>query len=141
MEIVTDFLALILPHEPVIDEDRPDIRAGLVKEDGEHGAVHAAGDAADDLFVADFLADAVDDLALEIIDPERQQVAGVEQEIMEDAQPLVAVGDFRVELDAEEFVVPLQRDRRSVLVFGDDLRTFRQDFDGVRVAHPDLRGC
>ena len=64
---------------------------------------------------------------------------GLQQEVVQDPQALVAVGHLRVELDAEEAVVPLQRHRRAVLVGGQHLALLRQVLHGVRVAHPDLR--
>ena len=46
---------------------------------------------------------------------ERLERVRLQQEIVQDAQPFVAMGDLRVELDAEEAFVPAQRDRRAVL--------------------------
>ena len=139
VEIVAHLLALVLPHQAVIDEDRAHVGTRLVQQHGEHGAVHAARNPADNLLVADLFADAVDDLAFQVVDAERQQVFRLEQEIVQDPQSFVAVGDFRVELDAEEAVVPLEGDRRAVLVGGDHPGALGQDFHRVRVAHPDLR--
>ena len=124
----------------MIDKNRADVGTRLVQQNRKHCAINTTGDAANDLFVANLFANAVDDLALEVIDPERQQILGVEQEIVKDPQSLVTVGHLRVKLDAEKPVVPLQRNRRSVLIRRKHLRAIGQHLDGIRMAHPHLRG-
>ena len=140
VEIVANLLALIFAHQAVIDKNRADVGTRLVQKNRKHRAINATGDTTHDLLVADLFTNTLDDLALEVINPERQQTLCVEQEIVKDPQTLVTVGHLRVKLDAEKPVVPLQRNRRSVLIRRQHLGAIRQDLDGIRMAHPHLRG-
>ena len=87
---------------------------------GQHRAVHAAGDAADDLLVPDLGADVLDKLALEVADVEGGELLGVGKEVAEDGAAFVRMGYLRVELNAEHGLAPLQGDGHAFAVAGDD---------------------
>ncbi len=140
LEIGADFVGFIFAEESVVNEDGADIDLGFVQEDGEYGAVHAAGDAADDLLVADAFLDFANHLVLEVADVKLLEVLRGGEEVAQDGVAFVRVGDFRVELDAEAGVAPLQGDGYAALVAGNDAAVCGDMVNGVGVAHPDLGG-
>ena len=97
-----DLLALVLAHQPVVDEDARELVADrAVHEQRRHRRVDAAAQPADDLAVADLVADARDLL----LDDRRRRprhvaAADVAQEALEDVLPVGRVDDLGVELDA-----------------------------------------
>ena len=96
-----DLLALVLAHQAVVDEDARELVADrAVHEQRGDRRVDAAGQAADDLAVADLGADARDLL----LDDRRRRprhvaAADVAQEVREDVLPVGRVDDLGVELD------------------------------------------
>ncbi len=125
---------LVLPQEAGVDEDRPELDAGVVEQDGEDGRVDPAGDAADDLVLAELLLDVRADLVAQRVDGEGLGVRAEGEEIAQDAPLVLGVGDLGVELDAEVTVRPLQGDRGALAVGGGDGGAFGYLRDGVRVA-------
>ncbi len=140
LEVGADFVSFVFTEETVVYEDGTDIDLGFVQEDGEDGAVHSAGDAADDLLVADAFLDFANHLVFEVADVELLEVFRSGKEIAQDGVAFMRVGDFRVELDAEAGLAPLQGDGNAALVASDDATVFRDVVDSVGMAHPDLGG-
>ena len=102
-----DALSLVPAQQAVVHEDADELVAdGLVEQGGDDGGIDAAGEAADDLGVAHLLADALDGLADEVAHlPVAGAAADAVEEVLEHLRAAGRVGDFGVELDAEEFLV------------------------------------
>ena len=111
-----------------------------MQQDGQHGAVHAAGDAADHLLVAHAFPDFPDELPFEVADIEFLEVGGAGEEVAQDGAPFMGMGHFRMELDAESCFSPLEGDGDAFCVAGDHLAAFRQVVHRIRMAHPYLGG-
>ena len=97
-----DLLALVLAHQAVVDEDAGELVADrAVHEQRGDRRVDAAAQPADDLGVADLVADARD-LVLDDRGrrPRHVALAHVAQEALEDVLPEGRVHDLGVELDA-----------------------------------------
>ena len=140
VEVALHLRRLVFAQQAVIDEDRADLRRRLRWSRTASTVLSTPPETPQTTWLVPTVSRMPSIISrLKSSMTERQQVTGVSEEIVQDPQALVAVGDFRVELDAEEQFVPLQRNGRAVLVGGDDFRTFRQDFHRVRVTHPDLR--
>ena len=134
-----DFRGLVEAHHAGVDEDAAHLHAGLGEQNSEHGAVHAAGDAADDLAVADLGLDALEHLRLERVDVELGELrAAFREEVPQDGGSFVRMRDLRVKLDAPAAIRPLQSHRDGVFIRGDDFRRIGEIRAGVAVAHPDL---
>jgi hypothetical protein len=126
-------------HEAGVDVDAAHLHAGTGEQHGEHGAVHAAGDAADDFAAADFGFDALDHLGLELLDVELGECGtAFGEEVLQDGGAFVGMRDLRVKLDAPAAVGPFQSDGDGVFIGGDDFRCAGEVCAGVAVAHPDL---
>ncbi len=135
-----DALPLVPAEQAVVHEDADELLAdGLVQQRGDDGGIHPAAEAADDLGVADLLADRVDRLGDEVAHlPVAGAAADVVEEVLEDDFALGRVGDFGVELDAEEFLraVP-DRGVGAGLRRGQGDEVVVQVADLVAVADPD----
>ncbi len=141
-EHVHHLLAFVQAQQTVVNEDAGQaIADGAVHQHGDHGGVHAAGEAQDHLVVTHLLADAgngvVDDGGR---GPEALAAADVLDEVLQHAGTLTGVGHFRVELHAVEalgFVghggVGAGRGLGDGGEAGGDLG------DLVAVAHPDIQ--
>ncbi len=99
-----DGLAFVFSEEAVVDEDAGELGAdGFVEECGEDGGIDATGEAADDVGGADLLADGIDGGVYEVAHfPGAIGVADAVEEVFEDLRAVGGVGDFGVELDADE---------------------------------------
>ena len=100
LEGLDDLLALAEAHEPGVDEHAGQLGPdGLVHERGGHGGVDAAGEGADDLGVADLLADEVD-LGVDdrAHDPRRRAAAHVVEQVLEHGLAVGRVDHLGVEL-------------------------------------------
>ena len=96
-----DLLGLALAHEAGVDEDAGELVADrLVDQDGGDRAVDAAGEAADDLGVADLGADRGDRLVLVGGHRPVAGEAGEVGEVLEDPGAVDGVVDLGVELTA-----------------------------------------
>ena len=103
-----DLLALVLAHQPVVDEHARELVAdGAVHEQRRDRRVDAPAQPADDLRVADLVADARD-LVLDDRGrrPRHVAAADVAQEALEDVLPVGRVHDLGVELDAVDARAP-----------------------------------
>ena len=116
-ERLDDLLALALAHQPGVDEHARELRTdGLVHERGGDGRVDAAGEAADDPFGADLVADRVD---RRLDDrghrPGRPAAARVVEEVLEHLLPVRRVHHLGVELHAvDASIAVLERGRGRV---------------------------
>ena len=114
LERLDHLLGLGHPQEAVVDEDARELVAdGAVDEERRHRGVDAARERADDVLVADLLADQLD-LLLDELErrPRRRRLAGVEHEVAEDVGAARRVGHLGVELDAVEAAVAILHPRR-----------------------------
>ena len=83
-EIGAYLIGLILAKQTVVHENGAHVHACLMQQDGQHGAVHAAGDAADHLLAAHAFPDFPDELPLEVADIEFLEVGGAGEEVAQD---------------------------------------------------------
>ena len=126
-------------HEAGVDVNAAHLHTRTGEQHGEHGAVHAAGDAADDFAIADFGFDALDHLRFELLDVELGELGtAFGEEVLQDGGAFVGMRDLRVKLDAPAAVGPFQSDGDGVFVRGDDFRRVGKIGAGVAMAHPDL---
>lgn len=126
-------------HEAGVDVDAAHLHARTGEQHGEHGAVHAAGDAADDFAAADFGFDALDHLRFEFLDVELRELGtAFGEEVLQDGGAFVGMRDLGVELNTPAAIGPFQRHRNGVFIGGDDFRRVGKVRAGVAVAHPDL---
>ena len=140
-ERFTDLFALVLAKEAVVDEDAGELLAdGAVDERGGHGGVDAAGEAENDFFVTDLLADLRDGFGDVVAhDPVGGALADVEHEAVEHFAALERVRHFRMELDGIKalFLVAHAGDRAGGRG-AHDLEARGKLGNLVAVAHPDL---
>ena len=97
VERLDHLLGLVLAQEAVVDEDARELVAdGAVDEQRRDGRVDAARERADDLVVADLLADQLD-LLLDELErrPRRRRLAGVEHEVAAGCRCRAACGPPR----------------------------------------------
>ena len=114
-EGLDDLLALVLSHQPVVDEDAGELVAdGLVDEQRRDRGVDAAAEAADDLRVADLRPDArellLDDRGRR---PGQLGAADLAQELLEHLLPVGRMDDLGVELDPVDVAVGPRRPPRA----------------------------
>ncbi len=134
-----DLVALVLAHHPVVDEDAGElVTDGAVHEQRGDRRVDAAGEAADDLAVADLVADAGD---LLVDDrgggPGHVALAHVAQEVREHVLPVGRVDDLGVELDAVDAALDrLERRDRGLRRGRERREALGRRVDGVAVGHP-----
>ena len=109
-----DLLPLAGAQQAVVNEDAGEpVPDGPVDEGGGHGGVDAAGQAADDVGLADPLADGGDLLVDDGAGgPRRRDAGAVVQEVGQDGQPVLGVEDLGMPLEAEQAA-------RAVLEGGD----------------------
>ena len=140
-ERFTDLFALVLAKEAVVDEDAGELLAdGAVDERGGHGGVDAAGEAENDFFVTDLLADLRDGFGDVVAhDPVGGALADVEHEAVEHFAAFERVRHLRMELDGIEalFLVAHAGDRAGGRG-AHDLEARGKLGNLVAVAHPDL---
>ncbi len=126
-------------HEAGVDVDAAHLHARTSEQHSEHGAVHAAGDAADDFAIADFGFDALDHLRFEFLDVELGELGtAFDEEVLQDGRAFMRMRDLRVKLDAPAAVGPFESDGNGVFVGGDDFCGVGKVGAGVAVAHPNL---
>ena len=114
LERLDHLLGLVLPQEAVVDEHARELVAdGAVDEQRRHRRVDAARERADDVLVADLLADQLD-LLLDELErrPGRRRLAGVEHEVAEDVGAARRVRHLGVELDGVEAALAVLHRRR-----------------------------
>ena len=134
-----DLLALVLAHQAVVDEHARQLVADrAVHEQRRHRGVDAAGEPADDLAVADLLADAahlfLDDRRRR---PGRLAAADLGQEARQDLLAVGRVHDLGVKLDAVDAALGvLDRGHRRGARGGQRGEARRRLVDGVAVGHP-----
>ena len=138
-----DLLGLVEAQHAVVDEDARELVADrAVQQRGDHARVDAAGQAADDLGVADLLADRLDGVVDDVDHrPQRRDAREVVQEAADDVLTVLGVRDLGVELRRVELalVVLHRRDAGGGGARGDREARGR-GAHAVAVAHPDLRG-
>ena len=143
VEVVAEGLLHLLPlvhaQHAVIHEHAGEVVAdGAVHQQGRHGAIHAARQPADGPAVAHLLADAphlvVDDVGG---GPRGRQVAGVEQECLQQVRAEGRVHHLGVELHGEAPAGPvLHRGDGRTLRLGRDGEALGRSGDRVAMAHP-----
>ena len=134
--------AFVEAQQAVVDEDAGQLLAdGALDEGGRDGGIHSAGEAEDHLRLADLLADFADgrlDVVVHL--PGRLAAADAEEEVAEDVDAALGVGDLGVELDAVEAALRILDDRAlGVLGGGDGLEAAREAGDLVAVRIPDAQ--
>ena len=144
LERLDHLLGLGHPQEAVVDEDARELVAdGAVDEERRDGGVDAARERADDVLVADLLADQLD-LLLDELErrPRGRRLAGVEHEVAEDVGAARRVGHLGVELDGVEAAVAILHPGDGGGVGrGRHAEPGRRADDAVAMAHPGrLRG-
>ncbi len=136
-----DLLGLVHPHQPVVDEDAGQLVADrLVDQHRGDRAVDTAGQAADDLAVADLRANFLDfGLAEFGHGPVAREAADMAHEIGEQLAAVGRMDDLGVELRAviAALVVGDQREG-CTRAGGDDAETVGELRDLVAMAHPHL---
>ncbi|MNS70318.1 hypothetical protein D3C72_1036600 [compost metagenome] len=137
-----DLGAFVQAQQAVVHEDAGEaITYGAVHQHGNHGGVHAAGEAQDHLVVTHLLADAGDG----VVDdggrgPEAFAAADLFHEVLQHAGTLAGVGHFRVELHAVEATGLIGHGRMGAgrgLGYGGEAGGDLGDL--VAVAHPDVQ--
>ena len=99
-QVLLHALEFVFAQHAVVDEDAGELAAdGLVDQHSGDGRIDAAGEAADDVAVADFLADGFDGGLDEVgRGPVAGGAADVEDEVLEELRPERRVVDFGVKL-------------------------------------------
>src|SRR5690554_1391437 len=138
-----DLVPFVQTQQAVVDEYAGQlITDGLVQQRGNHRGVHTAGQAQQYLGIADLGANpgngVLDDMRRR---PECLTGADFQQEARQDAQALLGVGHFRMELHAVETTVLVGHGgngtaRRA----GDHLEALGERDHLVAVAHPYIQG-
>ena len=100
-EVLLDLLRFALAQKAVVDEDAGELIADrTLHQSGGHRGIDAAGQPADDAFVADRRPDrgelGLDDV---VVGPVRSHAGDVEQEVLEDGLAVLGVQHLGVELD------------------------------------------
>ena len=138
-EVVLDLLDLALAQQAVVHEHAGElVTDGLVHQSGGHGGVHAAGQAADHLGVADLLADLLD----LILDnrggvPVVGQRGATVQEVFDKLLAKRGVLDFRVPLHTVELAGFVRHGGHGrAFGVGQHFEAGRGLFDRHTVAHP-----
>ncbi len=134
-----DFIRLARAHQSGIDEDTSELIAnGFVDQDRGDGGIHAAGETADHLALADLRADLLDlALAEGMHVPLGLDAGDVDDEVLVHLRAARRVDDFGVELDSVELAL-LVRDHGIGRMFGcrDNGESRRHGDDLVAVVHP-----
>ena len=136
---LADLLALVLAQQTVVHE-----HAGQLLADGlgQHGradaGVHAAGQGAEHLAVADLLAQGLDGVLYEGVHlPVTGAVADIIDEVMQNFRAVLGVQDLGVELHGVEAAgLILRGSHRAVGRVGHDLKAGGGLLDVVVMAHP-----
>lgn len=140
-EQVHDLIALTLTHQAVVDIHTGQLVAdGFVDEHGNDRAVDAAGEATNDLLVANLLADFLDlGFAEAGHGPFARTATDFLNKILDQLRTVRGVYHFRVELYAiETFLVVGDNGKRRAFRRCNNLEAFRQAVHMVAVAHPNL---
>ncbi len=140
-EQVDDGLGLVEAQHAVIDEHTCQLVAdGLVDQHGGHGGVHAAGEAADHLALADLGADLGDLLLAEgAHGPVAGQACDLADEVADQLGAVGRVHHFGVEHQAVIFARLVLDDReRRVRRGAGDGEARRHLGDAIAMAHPNL---
>ena len=137
--VVLDLLALARAQQAVIDEEAGQLIAdGLVHEGRSHGGVHAAGQGADDLRVADLLANLLDLLVHDGTGgPRGFQARTLVEEVLQGVLAELGVAHLGVPLQAVEATLARLEGRDGGLGGGGgDGEALGRALDSVAVAHP-----
>ncbi len=73
VKIVADLFTFVFAHQTMIDENGPHVDASLVKENCKDRTIDPTRYTTDDLLATDLVFDAINDLALEIVDAKWMQ--------------------------------------------------------------------
>ena len=137
--VVLHLLALARAQQAVIDEEAGQLVAdGLVHERRGHGGVHAAGQRADDLRIADLLADLLDLLVHDGTGgPRGCDARTLVEEVLQGVLAELGVAHLGVPLQAVEATLARLEGRDGGLGGGGgDGESLGRALDGVTVAHP-----
>jgi len=140
-KVSTTWVAFVQAQQPGVDEHAGELVADrLVDQGAGHAGVHAAGQAQDDLLVADLLADPGDRLVDVVAHhPVGAAAADVEHEARQQALALHRVGDLGVELDRVEAARLVGHAGHRAGRRGRHQPEARRHLDDlVAVTHPDL---
>ena len=138
-----DLFLLVLAEQTVIHEHTGQLLADrLGQHSRQNRGIHAAGQGAQHLAVADLLTQRLDVVLHEGVHlPIAGAAADVVHEIVQHLLALGSVQDFRVELDGIQALFSvLGSGHRAVDRVGRDLEAGRRLFDIIVVAHPADRG-
>ena len=105
-EIGPHFLCLVFAEQTVIHKDGAHVHARFMQQNGQNGAVHAAGDAADHLPVAYAFPDFPDEFPFKVSDVELFKIGRTGKEVAQDGAPFMGMSHFRMKLDAEDGFSP-----------------------------------
>ena len=132
-------VALVLAHEALVHKDAGQLVTHSPADQARsHGGIHAAGQAENDLLIADALPQSLDGILNERIHlPVAGAEADIVQEVFEHLIAELAVGHLGMELDSVELLrLVLHGSHRAVIGGGGDLEALRQLIDPVRMTHP-----
>lgn len=138
-EIALHLRALALAQQPVVDEDTGQaVTDGTLYQRGGHRGIHAAGQPANRMAVADLGAHLLDQRLGDVGGrPVRAEPGEVVQEAAEHLLPVRAVHHLRVVLHAGQPTGPvLEPGDRRARAAGHHLEPVRRGRDRVAVAHP-----
>src|SRR5688500_464978 len=142
-ERALDVFALAFPQQSGIDEDTGELVADrAVYERGGHGRVDAARQTANDLCIADLLADPRDGLVDERSgSPGRLTAAYAEREIRQHLAATRRVCHLRVEHDAEDRSLRVaERGDRQIMCGGEHLEARRRLLHVITMTRPYQHG-
>ena len=137
--VILDLLTLARTQQAMIDEEAGElVTDSLVHEGRGHGGVHAAGQGADDLRVADLLADLGNLLVHDgTSGPRRLQAGTLVEEVLQGVLAELGVAHLGVPLQAVEATLARLEGRDGGLGGGGrDGEALGRALDGVTVAHP-----
>ena len=135
-----DEVALVLAHEPLVDENAGQLLAdGTAEKSCGDGGVDSARKAEDHVFVADLFAQRGDGVFDKIVhNPVARAAADLIEEVVQHPVAELGVGDLGMELDGvDPFRLVLHRGAGTVVGLADDPEALGRGRDIVGVAHPD----
>ena len=140
-QVLLHVLEFVFAQDAVVDEDAGELVAdGAMDEDGGHGGIDAAGEAADDAAVADLLADGGDGFVDEALRcPVGRESADVEDEVAQDGGSLPGVVHLGMELHGVVLARGIFEGGFGVGGLRDEVEAWRKFFGFVAVRHPDVQ--
>ena len=140
LERLLDLGGLAFAQHAVVDEDALELRSdGLVQQQRDHGAVHAAGERADDALLSHPLADLLRRFLRERAHPEVEGDAALLEECLVELAATRSMRDLGMELDGVELPVWIgDGAERRARIFRDGAEALRRCGDLVAVGHPDV---